>query len=349
MKLCSAARLCFALALTGLVAAAGAPPALARPKPPPVIVPPPPPPPMPDVGMGAQLVDDAATYETYAAQAGGISPGFTDPQSVADALRIGVAYEPGQLRRGAVAYGAAAALDDSTFVDDVRAAGDTPEKRYAIVTRIFADPKNVLAFADARGAAALAKAALAQSGMRLFNSGDRLRLAAYSIQHQPWSLTEVADRTGRAAAVKQLSATMRRPSADAHTDVDRMIGGAPAQPPTAAAPPYSPLVIRAVALAALAAIGQAGDEDVSHLGWLTDDYYLDHCLAEAKLSLYECIAVAKPNYEDVFCLGQHAVKDTGACVVKSAWSTVPIDVMTHAMTIPAARIHKAPVRRRRRA
>ncbi|MEJ0066423.1 MAG: hypothetical protein WDM85_14265 [Caulobacteraceae bacterium] len=68
----------------------------------------------------------------------------------------------------------------------------------------------------------------------------------------------------------------------------------------AAPPPYSPLVIRAVALAALASIGQAGDDDVSHLGWLTDDYYLDHCLAEAKLSLYECIAVAKPNYEDVF-------------------------------------------------
>lgn len=349
MKLCSAAKLCFALALAGLVVTAAAPPALARPKPPPIIIPPPMPPPMPDVGMGAQLVDDAAVFETYATQAGGLSTAFVDAQSVADALRIGAGYEPGQLRRGAVAYGAAAALEDATFVDDVRAAGDTPEKRYAIVTRIFADPKNVLAFADARGAAALAKAALAQTGMRLFDAGDRLRLAAYSIQHQPWSLTEVVDRTGRAAAVKQLSSAVRRPSPEAHTEVDRMIGGAPAQPPMAAPPPYSPLVIRAVALAALAAVGQAGDQDVGHLGWLTDDYYLDYCLSEAKLSLYECIAVAKPNYEDVFCLGQHAVKDSGACVVKSAWSTVPIDVMTKPMKIPPASIHKAPPHKRRHA
>ena len=344
MTLCRAANLILAIAAAGLLAAS---PALAKPKPPPVIEAPPPPPPMPDVGMGGRLIDDAAAYETYTAQTAAISPAFTDAQSVADALRVGVAYEPGQLRRGAVAYAAAAALDDSTFVNDVRAAGDTPEKRYAILAKIFADPRNVLAFADARGAAALAKAALSQTGMRVFDTGDKLRLAAYSIQHQPWSLADVADRDGRAAAVKQLSSTPHRPTGEAHTDVDRMIGGDPAQPPMAAAPPYSPLIVRAVALAALAAIGQARDEDLNHLGWLTDDYFLDHCLSEAKLSLYECIAVAKPNYEDVFCLGQHAVKDTGACVVQSAWSTVPIDVFTKEMTIPAAHAHAA-VRKRRR-
>jgi len=347
MKLCNAAKLGFAIA-AGFLAVSAAAPALARPKPPPMIIPPPMPPPMPEVGLGARLINDAAVYETYVNQAAGISPAFADPQGVADALRTGVAYEPGQFRRGAVTYAAAAALDDNTFVDDVRKAGDTPEARYAIVAKIFANPNNVLAFADARGAAALAKAALARSGLKVFDAGDRVRLAAYSIQHQPWSLTQVADLDGRAAAVKQLSAAFRQPSSDAHRDVDLMVVGEPATPPMAAPPPYSPLVIRAVALAALAAIGQAGDDDTSHLGWLTDDYYLDHCLAEAKLSLYECVAVAKPNYEDVFCLGQHAMKDTGACVVKSAWSTVPTDVMTHDMTIPAARIHKAPVRKRRR-
>ena len=281
-------------------------------------------------------------------QTGGISPAFADAQDVADALRTGVAYEPGQLRRGAIAYAAAAALDDTAFVDAVRKAGDTPEARYAIVAKIFADPNHVLAFADAHGAAALAKAALAQSGTRVFDSGDRVRLAAYGIQHQPWSLVTVADLEGRAAAVKQLSTGLRAPSSDAHRDVDRMIVGEPVTPPAAAPPPYSPLVIRAIALAALGAIGQAGDDNASNIGWLTDDYYLDHCLAEAKLSLYECIAVAKPNYEDMFCLGQHAMKDTGGCVVKSAWATVPTDIMAHDMTIPAARMHKAPVRKRRR-
>jgi hypothetical protein len=341
----SAAKLLLLIAAAGFIAS----PAAARPKPPPVIYAPPPPPPMPDVRLGANFVNDAAVFATYATQVAAISPTFASAQSVADSLRVGAAYEPGQMRRGAVSYAAAAALVDQAFVSDVRRAGDTPERRYAIVARIFADPKNALAFADARGAAALAKAALAERGMQVFSAGDSVRLAAYSIQHQPWSLTEVANRDGRAVVVKQLSSAYRRPSAEAHTEVDRMVVGDPAQPPSAAAPPYSPLVIRAVALAALASIGQANDEDSGHLGWLTDDYYLDHCLAEAKLSLYECLAVAKPNYEDVFCLGQHAMKDTGACVVKAAWSTVPIDVRTRDLTVPTAHFKKAaPTRRRRR-
>ena len=31
----------------------------------------------------------------------------------------------------------------------------------------------------------------------------------------------------------------------------------------------------------------------------------------SKLNLYQCLAVAKPHYEDVFCLGQHVLIDTG--------------------------------------
>jgi hypothetical protein len=347
MKLCSAAKLCFAFAVAGLAVGMSTPTASAKPKSPPTIDAPPQPPPMPDVGLGGRLVDDAAFFDTYVSQTAGISAAFSDAQGVSDALRTGVAYEPGQLRRGAIAYAAAAALDDQAFVADVRRAGDTPEARYAIVSRIFTNPQSVMSYADARGAAALAKGALAESGMRLFAAGDRVRLAAYSVQHQPWSLVEVVDRDGRAAAVKQLSGAFRRPTSEAHADVDRMIAGEPVTSSPSAPSPYSPMVIRAVALAAIAAVGQAGDDDISHLGWLTDDYFLDHCLSEAKLSLYECLAVAKPNYEDMFCLGQHAMKDTGACVVKSAWSTVPIDVITHEMTIPTARTHVAPAHKRR--
>ena len=112
------------------------------------------------------------------------------------------------------------------------------------------------------------------------------------------------------------------------------------------------LVVRAVALAALAAIGQASDQDAPRLGWLTDDYYLDHCLAEAKLALFECLAVARPNYEDVFCLGQHAMKDTGACVVIGAGGAVPIDIVVKPLALPAAHAsharHAAPARHRSR-
>ena len=41
--------------------------------------------------------------------------------------------------------------------------------------------------------------------------------------------------------------------------------------------------------------------------------------------------MARPNYEDVFCLGQHAMKDTGACVVIGAGGAVPIDICRQAV------------------
>ena len=43
----------------------------------------------------------------------------------------------------------------------------------------------------------------------------------------------------------------------------------------------------------------------------------------AKLNLYQCLAVARPNYEDVFCLGQHAMMDTGRCMIRAAG--LPVD------------------------
>ena len=44
-----------------------------------------------------------------------------------------------------------------------------------------------------------------------------------------------------------------------------------------------------------------------------------------KLNLYQCLAVAKPHYEDVFCLGQHILIDTGQCVIKASGAPMPAE------------------------
>jgi hypothetical protein len=49
------------------------------------------------------------------------------------------------------------------------------------------------------------------------------------------------------------------------------------------------------------------------------------CLNMSKLNLYQCLAVAKPHYEDVFCLGQHILADTGQCLMKGAGVPEPAD------------------------
>src|SRR5689334_12049943 len=87
----------------------------------------------PAADVDPRLVTQAATFVDYMRQAAQISPAFGGPDAVANSLRVGVAYEPQQFRHGAVAYAAIAALQDATFVAAVRAAGQTPDQRYAIV------------------------------------------------------------------------------------------------------------------------------------------------------------------------------------------------------------------------
>lgn len=345
MQFVRVARLGLIAGMVGLAAMASAAPALAR-RPPVVEAPPmpPPPPPMPDVSMASSFVAAAGAYDDYMHRAASISPAFTDADNVGELLRAASAYEPRQLRVGLVAYAAIAVLTDEAFVADVRRAGATPEARYALVAKIFGNPKAALEFADSARAVGIAKQAIVSGGMRLFDAGNSVKLAAYSIQHEPWSLQAVPDLDERAETVKRLSNSPRSSPGSETQRLYLMVGGelpgaAPIDP---ASGRYTALVVRAVALAALASIGQADDDAAPRLGWLTDDYYLDHCLSEAKLSLFECLAVARPNYEDVFCLGQHAMKDTGACAVISAGGAVPIDIAVKPFAVPPVRTAPAP-------
>ena len=84
------------------------------------------------------------------------------------------------------------------------------------------------------------------------------------------------------------------------------------------------MIVRALALAALSALGQTGDENFENIVQpLLTEPTAAYCLNMAKLNLYECLSVSRPYYEDVFCLGQHAMMDTGTCVIKAAGSPTP--------------------------
>ena len=79
-------------------------------------------------------------------------------------------------------------------------------------------------------------------------------------------------------------------------------------------------VVKGLAVAALAAMGEAGDDKLGLLAPLLTDEIASYCLNMSKLNLYQCLAVSKPQYEDIFCLGQHSMIDIGNCVVKAAGS-----------------------------
>ncbi|MDB5429304.1 MAG: hypothetical protein JWP35_420 [Caulobacter sp.] len=279
----------------------------------------------PDVLLPPGLMTAAAAFEHYTRGAGAIDAGFTSGSSVAKALVVGASYEPHQFQAGMVAYAALAALQDEDFVADVRAAGG--ERGYQgqgggqggggdLAARLAADPYLVMRLDGAQHAASMAAAALAARGGPLEDAGRSVKQAAYTVQHSAWSKANIVEPAARLARIKAISA---QPFDADGGDVSRALQSSATRPIRVSYGPGvpSPLVVRALALAAEAVLGEATD-DPQVLAAFTSEPQQASCLKMAKLNLYQCLAVAGPHYEDIFCLGQHAMIDTGQCVLKAA-------------------------------
>jgi hypothetical protein len=164
-------------------------------------------------------------------------------------------------------------------------------------------------------------------GQALESEGEAVKQSAYDLQHQAWSKELVANRDERLLLAKT-EATSTPPASidDANRMQQAATGAAPLMTMNAiaATPPYPPAVVRGMAIAALALLGNAGDENAALTEPLLADPPDQTCLTMAKLNLYQCLAVSKPHYEDVFCLGQHVMMDTGQCVRIAAGAAAPV-------------------------
>ena len=282
----------------------------------------------PDVEiLGSNLIDLASAYRLYMNRTSGVTPAFPDGASIASSLQVGAGYEPKQLLRGAIAYGAVVALQDPAFVAGVRSYGAGVSERRAIAYEIMRNPNYALALNGASSAAGLVQQALASDGQGLYDNGKAVKQSAYDIQKQDWSKASILDREGRLANAKVLSSTpltgdpaegMRLRQASKGTVSLGLSTSLASQP-------YSPAVARSLAIAALGLLGEASDANTETLLAVMAEPNIGFCLSLAKLNLYQCLAVAKPHYEDVFCLGQHAMMDTGRCLIKAAGRPEPFE------------------------
>jgi hypothetical protein len=93
--------------------------------------------------------------------------------------------------------------------------------------------------------------------------------------------------------------------------------------------PYTSAVNRALTVAALAILGEGGSDNADRMVSLLDEGDGRACLDMSKLNLYQCLAVAKPYYEDVFCLGQHILMDTGQCLGKMSSNALSFAPVVH--------------------
>ena len=329
-----AALTAIAVVAATLLASCSSPP----PPPPPVVAAPPAPPP---ITLSSSIVEKASAFRGYMQRAGAITPNFENGDQIQASLKVAVAYEPKQFLSGATAYAAVLALQDPTFVASVRSFAADPAQRQQVINQLIADPAYAVGFKGSDTAAGRIIDTLGADGLKLYVAGKAVKQSAYDIQRSKWSTLPVLDRDGRLAYAKTMSATpaladsadvaaLRQASLSGESAPAAAIpvvdaASAPAAGPRSAPPPYKPLVIRGMAVAALAALGAAGDDKLALIDAVMAEPASAMCLNMGKLNLYQCLAVAKPHYEDVFCLGQHIMIDTAACVIKASGAEMPYE------------------------
>jgi hypothetical protein len=266
----------------------------APPPPPPAAPAPPPPPPPPPITVAPRVIELAGAFEAYMERAAGLTPSFIDGASGARSVEIGAAYEPRQLASGSVAYAAVAALQDPAFVESVRQYARNPAQRTSVAANLIKDPAYAVGIPNSASAAGLVAAALDSHGARVLAAGQQVKLAAYSVQRQSWSKATIPNREQRLAKVKTLggtlvpasSPTLDRIRSQALGQSSAMITG------NALQPPYTPVVVRGLAVAALSALGLGDDPAYTEaFNNLLNEPSGGYCLNLSKLNLNQCLAV----------------------------------------------------------
>ena len=289
----------------------------------------------PPVSLSGRVVEAASEYHVYMQRAAQITPSFTTGPQLEASLNTGEGYEAQQLSRGVIAYGALVALQDPGFVASVRTFAVDPEGRRSLAARLVSDPNYVAALPNVSTAAGLVITTLDVDSNKVRGAGELVKQFAYDVQHQAWSKKDITDPAGRLAYAKQISNAPMTPLPDDVSQLKGAVGGPDLKVTSramlvsgdASAPPYTAAVSRALAIAALAALGEGGDENDVQVESLLNESSGGFCLNMSKLNLYQCLAVAKPWYEDVFCLGQHVLIDTGQCVTKEVGPLHPVQAV----------------------
>lgn len=274
----------------------------------------------PPIALSRDIAETASVYVAFTRAMAETRTEFPDAEAIQAYLSQGSAYEPSQLSRGMVAYAAIIALQSPEFTGGVRAFALDPGQRRQVEADILADPAYAAALPGAESAAGLILEVMRRDIDALTAVADAVEADAYTIQgrqdpRRRWASQAVVDRPGRLDKAKSQSALEMTPSAE---DAVRLFEAAHAGSgldlaPGRQAPPYTPVVVQALAVAALAAMGSAGDQARPQTDRLLKATDHEFCLSLSKLNLFQCLAASRPSYEDMFCVGRHILRDLATC------------------------------------
>lgn len=279
--------------------------------------PPAPPLPPPSIRLDDGVAQAASVYLVFMRDAATFDGGFADADAVQAVLQRGATYNADQMARGLVAYGAVLAMQSPDFIAGVRAYAADPAQRREILDRMEADPAYAGTFPGADAAAGLIVEVMEEAAVAIEAASDRVEGDAYKIQERDdprrrWAGQPVADRTGRLERAKLASEESRPASEDESALLLAAAHAEPSRTPASLrAAPYTPAVARSLSIAARALLGESVTDDGSDR--VLQDSNATFCLQMSKLNLFQCLAAAKPSYEDMFCIGRHVVRDLADC------------------------------------
>lgn len=286
----------------------------------------------PPISLNQGVAEAASIYVAFLREARTIQPGgFPDPESIQAAIRKGASYDAEQLSRGLIAYGAIIAMQSPEFVAGVRQYAIDPTQRQQMVAQIVADPAYAATLPGADAAAGLIASTIGKDSMAMRAIAEGIEQDAYTIQgrsdpRRRWAITPIANREVRLEGAKHLSEVNMLPSAEESAQLFAAgnSGTGLALEASRKGPPYTPAVVRSLAIAALGALGAGGDEARVNTEALTREPNSEFCLNMSKLMLFQCLAASRPSYEDIFCLGRHVTRDLATCTTEATQITTII-------------------------
>lgn len=247
------------------------------------------------------------------------------------------------LTRGWIAYGAQTAAQSQAYVQGVRDAA-AYYGRDAVIWAVTVDPSYARGLRGGNEATRLMLDSAQADSQRIISVADRYQEYAYSVQRQRWANSVAPQQAQRVQRVRNLAREGAPASAVPAEYAARFnvtpVSLSPASDPTvyggrrfwdalrggaevvevASTPTQTRVnatrgeaLDRMAAVAALQAL-DATDANQSAVTRLISDPRSRDCFEMAQLQLYQCMSAARFRYENAFCMGQHGLRDIGACI-----------------------------------
>lgn len=261
-----------------------------------------------------------------------ITSGAVLDQSM-DEISVYLARE--RLVRAWLAYSSLIAEQHPQFLDDVRDVADYYGQDAAIAA-LANDPAYAGAFRYADQASESVLEAIDEDSGQIRDLGEQYRQSAYALQNERWANAISRDRQNRLAALRAaddiaapLAGDLFTTSFISETDIGAAssLFATPAPRPSLAAStpnltldadvPYEPdrvRVGRILSIAALRAIGENSRYTEDSIQSLLADPLAQRCISWARVNLAQCVAAAHFEYEDSFCIAQHALIEVSNCL-----------------------------------